>query len=437
MELGTAEGYTISRMKEEKQTAAARLCFYGGIFLLKVKKERRLLMWTIMLIAMVQMPHIALMPAIDLIQTRVFTDKSIATIQTVMSLPNLISIAFGVGASLLVRSGLLSKKTSVICGTGLVALTGVSAIFLHAHFWQLCMLSVMLGAGLGLFISNTQSIMMDSFPEDELQALSGVQFAFLNTGGILMSVVGGLLTTPKMWYGGYTVLLIVAPVTVLALFTLPKGRVAAPNKAAGKQGKAAKLPRDVYYYSMIVFIFMLVYNVASSNLSTHLAANQIGTAATAGVVSAVMMAGGVLAGLSFQRFSPKLGDYAISLSFAILAVTFTVMNLFPASITAVYVAMFFAGMTVSVVVPQSIFRVSSIVDATNSATATMLLSCIAAGLGGFLSPVLFTNLTSLFSAGTGFRFQFVAIVSLILGGVHASLTRRRLAVREQAERQEA
>lgn len=391
----------------------------------KVARERRLLMWTMLLIAIVQMPHIALMPAIDLIQSNVFPDKSVATIQTVMSLPNLISIFSGVFSAFLISRGILSKKTVVLLGISLVGLTGVVAIIMHSQFWQLCSFSVVLGCGLGLYIPNTQSIMADSFPEDERQMLTGLQFAFVNVGGILMSVFGGMLTTPSRWYGGYIMLLMVIPVLLLAISALPKGRAVSVRDS--KTTANTKLPSDVFYYAATVLIFLLLYNVSNSNISTHLADFGLGDTSTSGVVSATMMAGGVISGFVFPKISPKFGDYSISVGFAMMTITYTIMNIFASSLVMVYIAMLVTGMTLSMIMPQCIFKISNVVDESNSATAMMLSSCIASGLGGFLSPVVFTNITTLFSDSTAFRFQFTAFVALALTVFYTISTKRRKA----------
>ena len=52
--------------------------------------NKKFLMWSILLIAMVQMPNLALSPGIHQIH-QVFSDKSLSTIQTVMNLPSFIS----------------------------------------------------------------------------------------------------------------------------------------------------------------------------------------------------------------------------------------------------------------------------------------------------------------------------------------------------------
>ncbi len=178
---------------------------------------------------------------------------------------------------------------------------------LHTQFWQLILFSVLIGLGLGFFIPTSQSIMMDSFDEKERQVISGLQFSFINFGGILMSVAGGLLAT-LLWYGGYITLLVMLPVAVLALFALPQDKK--QKRIIGdvkNKAKRTKLPAEVFYYSVTLFLFTLMFNVTMSNMSTHLDANHLGDAGTAGTVIATTMAGGVFSGFFSTSSRPGCG----------------------------------------------------------------------------------------------------------------------------------
>jgi len=92
----------------------------------------------------------------------------------------------------------------------------------------------------------------------------------------------------------------------------------------------------------------------------------------------------------------------------------------------VYIGVFITGTSLSLIIPQCLFSVSNIVDPSNSSTATSIVACLAPGTGGFLSPVIFTNLTNLLGGeSTNFRFQFVGFVSLVVGIVFVLDTLRR------------
>jgi len=311
-------------------------------------------------------------------------------------------------------------------------------------------MNILIGAGMGIFVPSAQSIMFDNFDEKTRQFISGISFSFINIGGVVMSLLCGILIT-IVWYGGHLQMLIAAPVAVLAWLVIPKDR--APGQAGdddvsagGAQGAGgtlgsggaggdlsaagnglsipaaakarSKLPLTAYYYTAMIVIFMILYNVATVNISTYLEQYSIGESSTAGVATAILMAGGVACGFVFPKISQSIRDYVISLSFLLLAIGFTVMNIFPPSLFGTLVAMFVCGTTMSLLVPRCIFCVSNLSDPTNSATATMLVCCVAPGGGHFLSPVIMTNLTlAIGGESTRFRFQFTAYVCLAFAAI--------------------
>jgi MFS family permease len=268
--------------------------------------------------------------------------------------------------------------------------------------------------------------MFDTFEEKERRFISGLQFSFVAGGCIFLSVVGGLLTR-LIWYGGYILLLLAVPVLIMAVYSVPnKKRQLPASKERLHAQKRTKLHKDVYYYSAMAFLFLLLYTVTNSNLSTHLAEANLGDAAVTGVANAVMMVGGIAAGIGFGKLSSALKDHVITLSFLLIFIGFTLLNLLQDYLVADFAAVFIVGMTMSMIVPQCMFDISMRVDETNSATATMLFSSIAPGLGGFLSSVIFTNLTVLLGGeSTQFRYQFVGYISLAVAVFVFVNTRRR------------
>ena len=390
--------------------------------MLKVAKEKRALMITILFLMFTQLPYMALMQSIDIIHRYVFPEKTIAEIQTAIMLNGIISVFAGILTSLLIRYSLLPKRVAVVGGTALVGLTGIIALLFHTQFWQLIMFSVTIGIGFGASSPTTQSILMDTFDEREIHLISGVQFSCLNAGGIVFSILGGFIVSPDFWYGGYVVLLVVLPVSVLSAFTIKRRGAPARKKA---RVKATKLPIDVFYYFAIGITFAILQNVATSNLATHFRYAGIGSAGTAGSATALMLVGGVLMGLFYQPISKRLGDHSIAAGFFAVAIGFTLLNLFSYSIIMAFTAMFIMGLGLTLLLPQTAFRVSRLVDETNSATASMLVACVAPGAGTFLSPVIITNITTVFSESTNFRYQFTGVLCIIVAVLISLNTIRR------------
>ena len=380
----------------------------------KMSKSNRRLFITIMITAFIQMAQFALTPGIAKIQSEVFPQISLTTVQTVMMLPSLFSVAFSLISAAVIHKGWISKKASVVIGIALLAGTGLISIVLHTQIWHLILFSVLIGSGMGCFISTSASIMFDSFNEEERRMSVGVQTSVLNLGGIFISAVGGYLAS-IFWYGGYTILLIAAPIVVICLLNIPNDKKINREAAVQEAPKAkTKIPADTFYYAAITFVFLLVFAVCSTNISSHIKAAGLGDTATSGIATAAQMAGGVFAGLIFNRLSAKLKDFMMPLAFLVVFVGYMIISTGTNSLAVVLVGIFIAGMAISIIIPQSLFSVSNRVDASNSATSTAIVNCVFPGLGGFLSPIVFTNLTTALGGdSTIYRYKFVAIVALV------------------------
>lgn len=376
-----------------------------------MSKEKKLLMWSVLLIAMVQMPNLALSPSINVIYDTVFGRKwELGTVQTVMQLPNLISPFITITTAYIIGKGWISKKLVIVTGLFLVAATGILSLFCNNQFWHLVLLSICLGVGLSGYISTASSLIVDHFNTEERQAISGFQTSFINGGGVLMSLCGGLLSTVIIGFGGYLMLLLALPVGLLALKAIPSVKKAAQGTQAKEKDKV-KIHSDVFLYGGMIFVFMLVYNVIGSNLSVHI--KDIGGSDIAGYCTAVQMLGGALVGIFFGKLSKKLGDFTTCLAFIAIFIGMTILSLCPGSLPMTFVAVIIAGTAMSLMLPQCLFSVSKVVNSSSSALATSITSCIAPSGGGFFSAMVFTTITkNLFGDSTVMRYRFVSFVAL-------------------------
>ena len=382
-------------------------------------KQKKRLMWTILIVAFVQMPSLALTPGINQMRTNAFSNYSLGMVQTALAFASLTQPVAAFLSAFLVNRGLVTKKSVIIFGLCLLAVTGVTAILLHTAFWHLILLSIFLGASTGCFVSNMFGLIFDYFEPSERQFLTGYQSSVINAGGITMGLVGGLLAT-FMWYGGYLVLLIGLPAMVLVCLTVPNHR----NPVARSEGKKAKgrLNPRIFYYCAIAFLFMMTYTACGSNLSTHIAS--IGNSATSGVAVAFQMGGGVVSGIFFDKLSRKAGDYSLSIGLGAMFIGYMILSLFSKSLVLTFVAVFVAGLSLSIMLPHCIYVVSTLVDdSTSSSTATALISIAAPSMGSFMSPIIITNVTTaLFGESTVARYRFIGFFVLVLAILLAVLT---------------
>ena len=180
---------------------------FGWRSMSKLTKNQKVLMWTILIVALVQMPNLALSPAIDTIKTKAFPGRELAEIQTVMALQSLASLLMSVVAAFLINKGVISKKFAVAFGLFALFLTGVFAAVFNAAYWCFVLMNILLGVATGFYMTNNFGLLFDNFEEEPRQVITGYQTSFINGGGILFGIAGGLAAA-RLWYGGYLLFLV-------------------------------------------------------------------------------------------------------------------------------------------------------------------------------------------------------------------------------------
>lgn len=372
-------------------------------------------MWTVWAVSLLQMIGSATAPAMNIIKTSVFAQYPFSQIQTVMALSGLVSPFVSLLTAELIRRGLITKKAVVLGGLFTLGATGFLALILNTQLWHLGLLSILTGIASGCYLSTVLSIMVDKFTPGERQVVTGFQSVFVNVGGFLISVSGGLLAAWR-WYGGYMILLVGIPVGIMAFLTLPREEKVRPGVGTDAAVKA-KFEPAIFFYAITVLIFMLLFSVINQNLAVHMAASGFKNPAYVGVITAVQMAGGMAFGFVFPKLTRLYKDNLLFIAYFMLAVGFSILNLFHSSLVLIGVGVFLTGASMSLIGPHCVVAVSHCVDARTSALATSLVTGLAPGLGSFLSPVIFTNLTTVLGGeSTNFRYQFVGITALA-GGI--------------------
>jgi MFS family permease len=388
-------------------------------------KERKMLKWTILMIALFQMPSLAVSPSMSGILEN-FPGHKLKTVQTLLQMPNLISPFVALFTAFV--SGLLkersSKKRNIVLGLSLLFLTSIGVLLVHSEFWNLYIWGAVLGVSLGLFLPSTTSMMVDLFDDKERRVISGQQTSFINGGGIMMSILGGLMATTA-WFGGYLVFFLSLPVILLCLKYLPdrkKLHAAARYEKDTDQQKTGKFNVNILYYAAIIFLFMMTYSVLMSNMSVYIQDElRIGDSATTGLISALSMGGGTLCGLFFGKISSKLKDFILPFAFFILFIGFLI-NSFAQNLIIVIIGSVLLGSTMSMVMPQCVFAISLYVNERTSTLATSIAMSVAPSLGGFLSPSVYTTITQMIKDTISFRYLFTGLVSLGLSVIFLLLT---------------
>ncbi len=336
---------------------------------------------------------------------REFPHVSTTTIQLLMTFPSL----FIVGLTLISAwlSNFVSKKILVYLGLVLVSVSGILSFLFHDNLISLFLWAGILGIGIGLVVPMAFSFISDYFDEEEQSVMMGLQSSASNIGSMVMTLVGGFLASIS-WNYDYLVYLLAIPGLLLTCIYVPRNQI---KKIKSSNKKV--IPKNVWLYGLIAFMFMLVFYMGPTNLSLFVAEEGIGSNALAGMAATIFLLGGALMGILFGFVSSKIGLKTIPIGFFILAIGFIIMS--KANYASVfYLGSFLAGSSISLTLPQCMLRVS-LLDNKEEVTLGLAIVMACGNLGTFAAPML-TNVAAIAMKSdlAKNRFVFCGEVAVIL-----------------------
>lgn len=379
---------------------------------------------TILLLSLVQMATTGLAPMLSNVSES-FPDVSTSSIQFLMTIPGIFVVIFALLSAWISRH--IRKRTLICIGTCFIFLSGILAFFLHGNIMLLRLWSAALGIGMGLVSALTNSLAADYFEGKEKAGLMGQITGMGNAGGMIMSIIGGVLAAIA-WHYNYLVFLLVLPGLFCCLLFLPKENKKAPEMKNG--GHTAKLSSDAVFFAATACIFLFCYNVGPANLSMLIAEKGIGGSTLTGVAAAVYLLGGALLGLVFGKLNSLLNMYTIPAGFLLLIIGFFGI-LASSSVAPLILFCLIGGSAISMIMPQCMNQVSGNPDPSQAAFAIALVMA-GSNLGTFLTPFL----SRISAAATGSenaagKFQTSCVFGIVLFAVYMILVTVRKKKKQQ------
>jgi len=184
-------------------------------------KINKMLKPTIISISMATvMAGAAISPALGLI-AQAFPEASPTMIKLILTAPSLIIIPFSFLSSYLTSK--MTKRTIILIGLIIYLIGGVGPQFVST-IEVLIGLRMFLGAGVGLVMPLSMSLINDYFEGKERTKMMGYNSAFSNFGGIITMLLAGWLATFG-WRTPFNVYFLGLVIFILIFFFLPKGEV--------------------------------------------------------------------------------------------------------------------------------------------------------------------------------------------------------------------
>ncbi len=359
---------------------------------------KRMLKPTIISIAMATvMAGAAISPALGLIAEN-FSDSNPTLIKLVLTAPSLIIIPFSFISSYLTKK--ISKRSIVLIGVTIYVITGVGAQFTNT-IEMLLAFRFALGAGVGLVMPLSFTLISDYFSGKEQTQMMGYNTAFSNFGGIVTMLLAGYLATFN-WRVPFNVYWIGVIIFILVFFFLPKDK---PQEAPEGVGKS-KIPMSIFGLALGACGVMLVYYAIATNMAIYLEESNLGGSEIAGIVIAFSTVGGMITSIILVRLEMLLKQYIIPVAILVMGLAFGILT-FTHSIPIVLLGVSLVGFGQGIVFPLVNVKALSQVDPYHSDKVIAVVSS-SIYIGQFLSPIVLDGIGRI-AGNPEIRFQYGVI----------------------------
>lgn len=320
----------------------------------------------------------AIAPALGIIKQH-FADAPDLLVQLIISIPALLIII----TSMFFRAISIHWRTRTIAIMGLMLYVVAGAgCFCVSDIYVLLALRALLGLSVGLIMPLSTGLLAFYFPPSDLARLMGLSAAMNQMGGVVATLLAGLLATIE-WNYAFLVYILGLIALVMVLVWLPNEHLSSHDK----QGNPFRPSHLLKFHPSVtgMFLLMLIFFIFPTNFAI-IAEQQ--TTLSSHAITLIMVGLDVVAffvGLGFghlmHTFRRPIKYFAPScflLGFGLYLV---------GNVTAIILGSAFIGIATGVGVPY-LNTIASIKGGKSSATTVMPLLSAALYLGQFLSPVI-------------------------------------------------
>ncbi len=320
----------------------------------------------------------AIAPALGIIKAH-FSEAPAMLVQFIVSMPALLIII----TNLFFLSLSRVLRTRAIATTGLLlyVVAGAGCFFVDDIYLLLAM-RALLGVSVGLIMPLSTGLLAYYFPPEQQAQLMGLSAAMNQMGGVVATLLAGLLATIE-WNYAFLVYLLGLIALVMVWLWLPDEQLGSANKR-----RVPFHPRQLlkFHPSVIgMLLLMMIFFIFPTNFAI-VASQQQGL--STGLITVIMVGLDVVAffiGLAFgslmNRFRQSV-KYFAPLFFLLGYASYLVPSVSMAVLGSVFI-----GMANGVGVPY-LNTIASIKGGKNSATTVMPLLSAALYLGQFISPLI-------------------------------------------------
>ncbi len=377
-----------------------------------MSKSKKMLAVVIIYMSLYQMGMVGLSPVINDVSVA-FPNASALAAQMASTFPALMMVVAALFTGGLTQA--IGRKWTTLAGAILVLVAGVGGTFLSLSLPLLFCWAGLLGLGVGLFVPVVNSLVVDNYDGDERGLVAGWQATAVNIGGVILSLLAGILAAIR-WNNAFLVFWGAVGGLVLGLLYLPNDKTKQKKETKAtptdKQRKNRIAPY-VWVCATITFLFAVIYFAFSTNASLLLAERGINSTTISGLSVACFMLGGAVSGMTFNTLERKLGTRMPTVAFLMLTVSYLAIFLIN-NLVVLCVAAAIGGGSLCLVFPHFLISLGDYVSPETLVFSTSLIISVGPNLGSFVSPLILTNVAALFGSSVSLRFLLGAIFAVIM-----------------------
>lgn len=321
----------------------------------------------------------AIAPALGIIREH-FASSPHLLVQLIVSIPALFIILTNI--FFLQISRRLRTRSIAIVGLLLYVVSGAGCFF-ASNIYAILALRALLGISVGLVMPLSTGLLAYYFPPEEQARLMGLSAAMNQMGGVIATLLAGLLATIE-WRYAFLVYLSGLIALLMVAAWLPDEQLGSENK----RGKAFE-PRQLLKFHPSVlgmFLLMMIFFIFPTNFAI-VAEQQAGLGTTA--ITLVMVGLDVVAFFVGLVFGNMMHPFRVQMKYfaPLFFLAGYLCYTFASGAVLIVSGSAFIGIANGVGVPY-LNTIASIKGGRNSATTVMPLLSAALYLGQFLSPLV-------------------------------------------------
>lgn len=349
----------------------------------------------------------AVAPALGVIKTH-FAGAQVWEIQFIISLPALFIIFTNLLFGHLCKW--FKSRTLAIIGLAMYVLFG-SLPFLMENITLILISRALLGVSVGMIMPLSTGLLSFYFPPEKQGALMGLAAAMNQMGGVVATLLAGVLAGFSWNYAFLVYLLGLIAIALVVRF-LPNERIAGVNQDENTPGLFARLKR--FHPSIVgMFLCMSLFFVYPSNFAI-ITGQQ--TTLSLNAITIIMVALDVVAffvGLFFSKLMQECRKglkYFAPLCFLI---AYSGLSFCSGQLWLLLAGSFFIGIANGAGIPY-LNTIASIKGGKSAATTVMPLISASLYLGQFLSPIYISSFgTKLFPGHLNAPYIFASVISIV------------------------